>query len=415
MDHIDLTADDHDSPVTSLLDLPNELLAAIASSPNCSPSTLRLVCHRLAAVAAPAAWRSIALPRDPDSQDQLLATLIDPTQLRQGLIHSLHLRVPDTAESSFSIHSWSTALKLLPNLSRLHVTGTSPHTSIPPQLHSVIILLKNLTTFRCEQIGLTHCARFTEWAPSVRVFEGRDLRGYNVIFFTEEGTPGGVLDTRLERVVIERTASSPESRARGLVYTLAAAATTLKSLEYRGGELVVEPFSAGLYTTLDFSNLALRTLSVLGLTDVFCLAPTTTQRALVALLAPLLPLTELRLSVEGQSFSVRESFARKLVLPNLATLHLETTGPGRSAVQRDMLDGAAFVDLATLLSPLSFPALKTLRLRGWFQASTCALIASVPVGDAFNVFDTTGLDPPSTRKPPSTSAQPARQRFHILG
>ena len=148
------------------------------------------------------------------------------------------------------MRSWTSLLKLLPNLSRLHITGPSTQEPIPAPIHAVIRSLKALTTLKVENLGLTHCARLVDWAPQVRVLEAQDCRGYNVIQFTEEGTPAGVLTAPLRKVVIERTASEEESRTRALVYTLAAAERTLEELEFRGRALIEAPFLHPLFTNI---------------------------------------------------------------------------------------------------------------------------------------------------------------------
>ncbi|KAK4701524.1 hypothetical protein P7C70_g4706, partial [Phenoliferia sp. Uapishka_3] len=236
--------------MTTLLALPNELLFKIASlvAPNGGRKArhLSLVCRHFATIVAPITWSQIIVPEDYDGQDELLSALIDTASGRASRVTSLHLPIT-YGGTPRPIKSWAAVLKLLPNLERLHISGVSKQEYMPTPIQLAIASLPRLTTLRFERLILAKCMRLVDWAPTVKSIEAKNCRGYNVFYFGEDGTVGGIVKANLKNVYVDRVATEEESRTRGLVYTLAAGVDTLEELEFHATELIEEPLKGDLF------------------------------------------------------------------------------------------------------------------------------------------------------------------------
>lgn len=148
-------------PTPTLLSLPNELLARIASdvAPNGGrqAGNLRLTCRHLSLIVAPVVWASLRIPADVDTQNTIMAGVIRERKGFTRSVKSVRYALP-TAAAPGSIHLAATVFTMLPNLARLHVFGRAageiPVLVLPVELWDAFSDMSALDTLVLHDVDL---------------------------------------------------------------------------------------------------------------------------------------------------------------------------------------------------------------------------------------------------------------------
>ncbi|KAK4699436.1 hypothetical protein P7C70_g6825, partial [Phenoliferia sp. Uapishka_3] len=369
----------------TLLSLPRELLQRIgvyvAPEGGRQAGNLRLTCRRLAKAMGPVVWRSLCFDLPIAKLDWLLEAIFKDTYDMNEKVQSVAIRLSRPVAQLTSL-----ALDYLPNLVRLQVNGIKRaevagglDTLLPlPTTLAEQIPFQRLKTLHLTNVDLDETWTHMLWRGrggeesscrdmvSLTSCDGDDLfqmaTEYPLTFVSDivQINFAGATSSQL----IDALLACRESVC-DISITLPALATFSPTLRENLPTKIKD-------LTWALDQRSKYTLQLLGCPDLFRLSslPTDSQRTNSKLIARLLnwvgggPLYSLTLPVNCDAFDVHESLLR-LKLPSITELCLQRN---RNSVKtfkpQDMLHHASFIQLAKLVNPSSFPALRKLRLCG---------------------------------------------------